>query len=103
MVDVMGCKDVGEYIGKLSAMSATEFIDASDIWRQALSDNNIPAKVRATYSRALKVAGELLSHSKGSSEEDLKKFREVFGLDEAEAEVEEEKEEVKEQKEEAKE
>ena len=83
-------------------MSATEFIDASDIWREALKDNNIPAKVRATYSRALKVAGELLSHSKGSSEEDLKKFREAFGLDEAEAEAETE-EEVKEQKEEAKE
>lgn len=108
MVDVMGCKDVGEYIGKLSAMAATEFLDASDIWRKALNDNNIPAKIRATYSRALKVAGELLSHSKGSSEEDLKKFREVFGLDEDEAEAEveageEEKEEVKDQKEEAKE
>ena len=100
---VMRCKNVGQYIRKLSAMAAAEFIDASDIWRKALSDNNIPAKVRATYSRALKVAGELLSHSKGSSEEDLKKFREAFGLDETEAEVEEEKEEAKEQKEEAKE
>ena len=88
LVDVMGCKEVGEYVGKLSAMAATEFIEVAKTWRQALEDDKVPAKARATYDRALKVAGELLSHSKGSSEDDLKKFKEALGLDEKPTEAE---------------
>ena len=77
MVDVIGCKDVGEYIGKLSAMAAEEF---AEVWNKVLDDDKIPTKLRATYNRAFKVTTEILSHSKDSSEEDIMKFREALGL-----------------------
>jgi len=82
LVDVLNCKDVGEYIGKLSAMAAGEFNEVAKTWRQALEDTNVPPQARALYANALKVAGELLSHSKGTPQEDLEKFKEDIGLEE---------------------
>ena len=64
LVNVMKCRDVGEYTGKFFASVPEEFPEVRSKCLEAASSDKVPAKSRATYLRAIKVADELLSHSK---------------------------------------